>query len=182
MKRNMCIAMMAFGLLVIACSQPNQQNNPKPQPLTPLPPDNLSAVVYPLDSARIDTTCYDSVNRHHWNGVVPIKAYTIRAEDLLGALGIPAKYADSSITQYKHARVYLGFRKGKGFKLFIVPVLGADLSDSIPKGGIDVYLNKQGLPIPPDSLKFYSADDEYVLDLNAPCPNTCAETSGAIKK
>jgi hypothetical protein len=122
--------------------------------------------------------------RHHLDGVVPIKAYTLRAEDLLGALGIPAEYADSSITKYKHARVYLGYKKGKGFKLFILPVYGADLSGkdtSLWKGGYDVYLNKEGLPIPPNSDKSTS-DGEYVLDLNAPCPNTCAETSTSTQK
>ncbi|MES2134267.1 MAG: hypothetical protein V4506_18115 [Bacteroidota bacterium] len=92
---------------------------------------------------------------------VPIKAYTIHADDLLEVLGVPL--SDSSFCSYKHARAYLGMDSLNNFKLYFTPVEGADLGAVPQKSGHDVIL----------------ADElgQYVLDLNAPCPKTCDYTS-----
>lgn len=94
-------------------------------------------------------------------GIVPIKAYTIHAEDLMEVLGIPDT---TKIYKYDHVRAYLGLDTLNQFKLYLTPVEGADLS-AVPKiAGTDVILkNAEGA--------------QYVLDLNAPCPATCDITS-----
>lgn len=93
-------------------------------------------------------------------GIVPIKAYTIHAEDLMEVLGIP----DTASYKYHHVRAYLGMDTLNQFKLYLTPVEGANLG-VVPKiAGTDVILkNAEGA--------------QYVLDLNAPCPATCDITS-----
>ena len=107
----------------------------------------------------------------------PIKAYTLRAEDLLLALGLDPK----KITpQYPYVRVYLGYsRKPKdgrtpGFRLYLNPVIGADLNRKPHLGGKDVFLDSLGHAIVSGNLGKSQSPTPYVLDLNAPCPNTCA--------
>jgi hypothetical protein len=121
------------------------------------------SVITPLDTAINCIHRYDSV----WTalfrtGEPPIKAYTIRAEDLLEAMGMPASYAaDTTICKYNHVRVYIGLDAKYKFKLFFTPVTGADLCQS--NGGTDKILYDSTAAMP----------FQYVLDLNAPCPNTC---------
>jgi hypothetical protein len=139
--------------------------------------DTVNRVLVPLTKALKDIYSYDSLNRLHWKGTTPIESYTIRAVDLLAAMGMPATLADSSICRFKYVRVYMAFRNKVGFKLYIMPVDNACLKGNDPskwKGGNDVLLDKNGNPImiPLDSTAIAS-DDEYLLDLNAPCPNTC---------
>lgn len=95
-------------------------------------------------------------------GMVPIRAYTINAEDLMEVLGIPT--TDPVIYKYNHVRAYMGLDTLNNFKLYLTPVEGANLT-VVPKvAGTDVILkDKDGM--------------SYVLDLNAPCPATCDTSS-----
>jgi hypothetical protein len=136
--------------------------------------DTLSRVLCRVDSAREDIRLFDSLSRVYLQDSIPIRAYTIRAVDLLDALGLPVGLADSSICQYKYIRTYLGYRQGTGFKLYIVPVKDACLKNNI--GGDDVLLNSLGRAVKIDSRGF-PEEQEYVLDLNAPCPKTCPDNS-----
>ncbi len=124
-------------------------------------------------TAHNDIQLFDSLSKAYLGDSIPIRAYTIRAVDLLGAMGMPGELADSSLCKYKYIRVYLGYRRNVGFKLYIVPVQDANLAQL--KGGIDIMLNSEGKGLPFNKPKtgFYN-EEEYVLDLNAPCPNTCA--------
>lgn len=140
--------------------------------------DAVRHVLCRLDSAQKDIKYFDSLCRIHLGDTIPpISAYTIRAIDLLDALGLTAM-KDSS--KYKYIRMYLGFRKENGFKCFIVPVDSADLSGTHPenwRGGYDILLDSTGKRIPRKLNQVHNSKSEFVLDLNAPCPNTCATNS-----
>lgn len=138
--------------------------------------DSVSKVLCPLTTAFRDVQLFDSLSRAYLGDSIPVRAYTIRAVDLLDALGMPDELADSAICKYKYIRAYLGYRKGKGFKLYIVPVVGASLKDNI--GGCDIMLNSIGkAAVRTGGLTGYAEEEEYVLDLNAPCPKTCPDNS-----
>ena len=141
-------------------------------------PDPVRRVLCRLDSAQKDIKYYDSLCRLYLGDTIPpISAYTIRAIDVLDALGLQAM-ADSA--RFKYIRMYLAYRKENGFKCYIVPVDSADLSSIYPenwKGGYDILLDSLGKPIPRKLNQIHYSKSEYVLDLNAPCPNTCATNS-----
>ncbi|MBS1772059.1 MAG: hypothetical protein JST82_04320 [Bacteroidetes bacterium] len=130
----------------------------------------VSAVIAQKDIAFFDTLCmkyitypsgYDSQANN-----IPIKGFTIRAEDILAAIGI----SDSVPHQFDDIRVYLGYNQSQNkFKLYILPVDKANIADSI--SGTDVLLNRNGDPVPGPHDK--PLTDKYVLDLNAPCPSLC---------
>lgn len=115
----------------------------------------------PLDQAKENIQRYND-RCAELLGIVPIKAYTIHAEDLMEVLGIPA--SEPPIYQYSYVRAYLGLDTLNNFKLYLTPVEGANLS-AVPKvAGKDVILTDE-------------SGKQYVLDLNAPCPATCDLTS-----
>lgn len=111
------------------------------------------------DIDRYTTTAYKAFER------VPIRAYTIHAEDLLQVLGM--NISDSVLCQYKYVRAYIGMDSLDQFKLYLTPVTGANLSVTPKIAGTDVILSDEG--------------GQYVLDLNAPCPMTCDYTSPLYK-
>ncbi|TND08345.1 MAG: hypothetical protein FD123_2376 [Bacteroidetes bacterium] len=162
MKKTSIFAAVAASVMILySCS--NQPAAVKPSQSAAAVPvgDHGTTVRVPLDTARKNIYRYDTLSQaifakfpHH----VPIRAYTIHAGDMLEALGMPA--ADSAICQYKHARVYIGLDYNYSFKLYFTPVDSASLGGDNPVAGVDVILQ--------DSL-----GKSYVLDLNAPCPNTC---------
>ncbi|MBC9914311.1 hypothetical protein [Chitinophaga varians] len=180
MKHLFSLALL-LGLAAAGCQdQPSSGNN---TPDTPpkiecsQASDKVGRVLADLVTARRNIYSYDSLCRRHWDGIAPIESYTIRAVDLLAAMGMPPNLADSAMCRFKHVRVYLGFQDKVGFKLYIVPVTGACLQDKNPDkwlAGRDVILNKEANPIiaPIDSAAI-AETDRYVLDLNAPCPKTC---------
>lgn len=120
-----------------------------------------TSVKVPLDSAAPNVRAYDSICRKLFK-TVPVKGFTIRARDLLEALGMPV--SDTLECRYSHARVYLGLDRDSQFKLYFVPVDGANLSMDI--GGTDVPV------IDPKA-----EGQKSVLDLNTPCPKVCAENN-----
>lgn len=177
---------LAAGIITAtACNQPSSEKTEKPpvkdtvltascrQALDKVPQVLCSYTDYLSHRAA-----YEDLNKK--NGMKePVLAYTVRAVDLLAAMGMNPTLADSAECRYKHIRVYLGFDPArKGFKLYITPVDGACLQDKDStrwKAGKDVFLDKNGNIINPVQMKNYTADQAYVLDLNAPCPNTCPE-------
>lgn len=90
-------------------------------------------------------------------GTIPIRAYTVHANDMLLSLGIDPSTVKP---QYNYARVYLGLDANNNFKLYFTPVSGADLKPGVMNPGTDVILKDED-------------GNGYVMDLNAPCPNTC---------
>lgn len=182
MKKTLIYLTLATGLLTAGC----QNSSPVTAGSTAGNyPTNVAKMVYPLKEAKsciqlFNSLCKDTLKLD----TVPISAYTIRAVDLLASMGASDTLIDSLVNTnklpYKFARVYLGYRKSdESFRLFIVPVEGADMQDPDKKnwkGGKDIFLNKNGNPIPPGPGK-KNEGDEYVLDLNAPCPTTCATES-----
>lgn len=174
LKMMIVISLFAF----VACTNNSEKNivsNDDSLLQNYRPLDSVPAVLASLTSAKANIKAYDSICRIQFK-TVPIKSFTVRAVDLFGAMGMPGKYADNSICKYPHIRVYLGYDvKLSTFKLYVVPVEGADLVKNIP--GKDIILDKNGNPITLKGKIGDGDDDEYVLDLNAPCPNTCDPTS-----
>ena len=100
-----------------------------------------------------------------------IKCFTVRAQDLLMAMGID--YSQLNLP-YSHVRAYLGYHLGS-FKLFFVPVQGASLcAKPVAQGGADIMLDTLGNP---DTLQNVANNSLRVLDLNVPCPNVCPNNS-----
>jgi hypothetical protein len=112
---------------------------------------------------------------------VPTKAFTIHADDFLGALGYTPdqiqQLQESCPLPYRHARLYLGLdQEVNSLKLFLVPVADASINpDAGIVAGTDI--------IPDGTYQGYSdsapASGQYVYDLIAPCPGTC-DTSSAL--
>lgn len=75
-----------------------------------------------------------------------IRAYTVSGNDLLSVLGLSA----SQKCTFDSCRVYIGLDYSNKFKLYLTPI----------KNGRDTILKD-------------SDNNEYLLDLNAPCPSTC---------
>ncbi len=154
-----------FLALIIGCSQPKEETD------TEKKAPAVAEYALDLDSAVYYIHRYDSVSKANLQGSIPIKAFTIRAADLLQALGLPEK----TPVNYTHARVYLGMDKNNQFRLFFTPVEGASIKNGI--AGQDVILkgpHKHGLADADNSL---ATDGSYVLDFTAPCPNTCPNGS-----
>ncbi len=156
---------IAFVLFVVACTQ-----QPKEDTITLDQGPVVAEYALDLDSARDYIKRYDSLSKQRLGGV-PVNAYTIRAADLLEALGLPEK----TKVKYTHARVYLGIDKNNNFRLFLTPVDGA----SIHKGeaGKDVILNGPHKPTLADASDVEASTGSYVLDFTAPCPKTCPSGS-----
>jgi len=91
-------------------------------------------------------------------------------------MGLSSNVLDS--VTFKYVRVYLGYDKTdgkhrlKGFRLYINPVQGADLDGNPVSPGTDILLDSLGNPILNPRTPVSATP--YVLDLNAPCPKTCA--------
>lgn len=162
MKKTILKTALFFGLItILSCCESKRPESPVAGKT-----DNngvrCGTIETPLDTAISCINRYDSL----WTalfktGEPPIRAYTIRAQDLLESMGMSPSYAsDSTICKFNHVRVYIGLDANYKFKLYFTPVKNADLCNG--NGGMDVIL--------PDSI---SSTPQYVLDLNAPCPNTC---------
>lgn len=172
MKHNTKIlfALVISGLFAFtACTQQQPAAAEIDQTATDSARLSMSRLLFSLDTAIRDVKTFDMLSREKLHDTIPIKAFSIRSEDLLIAMGMK-KRKDGSYTacEFRDIRVYLGY--DTSFKLFIVPVKDADLDKGI--AGTDVFLDKHCKPIPPH--KDGAATTAYVLDLNAPCPNTCA--------
>lgn len=175
-------------LLLAACSGLNT-NPPVAADAPPVTDtcaiDSIRDVMEPLDSARANVACFDSLytlfikelrsdsgNAGKNNAV--IKAFTVHAIDLFAAMGM--KLDQQNLPKYNYIRVYLGFDlAAKQFKLYIVPVKGACINNQCKLPGNDLMLRPNGEPYPDPRLMPDSP--QYVLDLNAPCPSICDNAS-----
>ena len=106
-----------------------------------------------------------------------ISAYTVNAEDLICALGLPIKELDNCV--YKKIRVYLGYHidtsagHSQGFKLFVVPVCTTCNQDTIhcdSVAGCDLFFDYVNGNL---SINTNPRLGSYVMDLNVPCPSLC---------
>ncbi|WP_300355584.1 hypothetical protein [Fluviicola sp.] len=116
--------------------------------------DSLTTV---LANVKRFVTVFDSTDHDI------LRAFTISGHDMLQVMG-----ADTTVMKqcvYDSCRAYLGYDINHHFKLYLTPV----------KNQRDVFLNfdlrKRVNNVPDKS--------SYVLDLIAPCPNTC-DTASAL--
>ncbi len=138
--------------------------------------ENIAEYALPLDTAIAYTQRYNDLAVRVLNDSAPIRSYTIRAVDLLEAMGLPIAYADSAA--YNHVRVYLGVDSDNKFRLLLTPVDGADITKDIP--GEDKIL--EGLFT--SGLRSATANPlsgQYVMDFTGPCPNSCSASSPLYK-
>lgn len=176
--KNLLIATVLCAITMTACTK--SENNTIKESTVP-----LSDLLTPKDSAIADIDFYDSLCRKKLVDV-SVRAYTIRSQELLVAMGLDS--ALLSKATYKNIRVYLAYqpksqKESKGsFKLYVVPVVGANLNVTPAIGGEDVMLDKNGHGIKPRDLASYPNGDQYMLDLNTPCPNTCATNEDLLTK
>jgi hypothetical protein len=177
-KMKLLYFVAATGILVaIGCNTASSGN---PAAVGDRPKNPVHHVLCRLDSAVTDINYFNSLCQSRLGGSTPpIRAYTIRAIDLIGALGMDTTLEDSA--KYKHIRMYLAYRQNAGFKLYLVPVDSAYIGGTDTanwRGGYDIFLNSEGKCIPHNKQGTRNtASADYVLDLNAPCPATCAENS-----
>lgn len=130
--------------------------------------DEVAEYALPLDTAVSYITRYDSIVKHVLNNDIPVKAYTIRAIDLMESLGIPLE--DTANVKYKHIRVYLGMDAGNNFRLMLTPVKDANIEAGVP--GEDVILDGSYTASTRDAGDPINIG-QYVMDFTGPCPNSC---------
>jgi hypothetical protein len=97
------------------------------------------------------------VNTFDSTGNKIVRSYTIAGTDMLQVLGISPESVKGA--SFDSCRAYLGYDANNHFKLYLTPV----------KNNQDMFLNfssgKSSSRTPNNS--------SYVMDLIAPCPNTC---------
>jgi hypothetical protein len=137
--------------------------------------EHIAEYALPLDSAVSYVTRYDSIVKKVLDNSIPIKAYTIRAVDLMEALGMPLE--DTVKVKYNHIRVYMGMDAKNNFRLMLTPVNNADIVSGIP--GEDVILDGHYSASTKNSGEPINIG-QYVLDFTGPCPNSCPVQSPLI--
>jgi hypothetical protein len=176
MKKKVISIISLFWLVLLACNTETNkvEAEKRDSPINKAP---LTSLLVPDSIAETDILFFDSVNKVLKTPI--IKAYTIRAEELLAAMGIDSNLVKGKVG-YNHIRVYPAFREGVGFKLYIYPVEGADLA--LGKGGYDMVFDKNGkIAGKKKKRTMLGSTDEgdgYGMDLNAPCPHLCREGDG----
>ncbi len=158
MKKS--IYFLSLIVLVTAC-------NPSEKKTADNPTKGPAHFALSLDSAVAYTKRYRKISREIFKDTVPVKAFTVRAEDLIESLGI----AGVDSIKYKHVRVYLGFDSNNKFRLFLTPVKDADIKGHKP--GTDIILNGPFTPGLGDDATSVTTSGQYVLDFSAPCPVVC---------
>ena len=152
---------------------------------------NLPATkhLYTVEQARNDIDTLDSIYQKFIGEIpgmppgsnnLPIHAFTVSDTDLFYALGMQPPFPKN--VRYTNIRVYLGYNRDSNiFKLFIVPVKSVNYNnpnDSL-KAGSDlffgyaeansIYVDTSAVPV-----------QNYVMDLNYPCPSFCDWSSRLI--
>lgn len=87
-----------------------------------------------------------------------IRAYKISALDMMEVMGIDTVAVQP---RYTSCRAYLGLDPEGKFRMYLTPV----------ENNVDMFF------CPTDSVACPAKPTSYVLDLIAPCPNTCDYTS-----
>lgn len=161
MKKNLFLPISIAVLLFSACQNTPTETAAEPEKKAPTAVAATSMDTVPLATAIQNIKHYQDSCLAFFNNNIPIKAYTIHADDMLMALGIDPSTVEC---QYSHARVYIGLNDSSEFKLYFTPVVDANLQPDVMAAGRDTILS--------------DADgNKFVMDLNAPCPNTCDNTS-----
>lgn len=86
-----------------------------------------------------------------------VRAFTISAIDMLEVMGLDS----TTRCKYNQCRAYLGLTAENQFKLYLTPI----------EKGRDVFLNFKSAH--PGATTRDTNENSYVLNLIAPCPNTC---------
>lgn len=145
-------------ILIILLLIKQSWNDPEPAnyPLLNLT-SHQDSLVTAIGNVKNFVNTFDSTN----NDIV--RSYTIAGVDMLQVMGVGPEFIKNA--PYDSCRAYLGYDDNHHFKLYLTPV----------KNNQDVFLNfvtgKGGSGAPNNS--------SYVLDLIAPCPNTC-DTASAL--
>jgi hypothetical protein len=160
MKKNIYGFVTICLVTVLACTtKPTELA--QDQSATENAVEDMTETMYavPLDTAAKNVHHYDSISQKYLKEI-PVKSFTIRSVDLLEAMGMPI-----TDTKFKHVRIYLGLNDGNDFKIYLTPVVGANLSANPPIAGKDHILTGKyhGL----------GGSGPYMLDFAQPCPKTC---------
>ncbi|MBC9812769.1 hypothetical protein H9Y05_09825 [Crocinitomicaceae bacterium CZZ-1] len=102
---------------------------------------------------------YDSIVKQDASQRDFVRAFTISAMDMLEVMGLDS----TTKCTYEQCRAYLGLTADDQFKLYLTPI----------KDNKDVFLNFK----PATGATIDTNEYSYVLDLIAPCPNTCDKKS-----
>lgn len=121
---------------------------------------------------------YKALMAKNFNGT-PVTAFTIRTNDFLEAMGYTEDQISSLIPTppQSHARLYMGHDDTEGYKLYLVPVRGADLTSNPIVPGTDIIPSGEYQKLPTDRV----ANGPHVFDLVAPCPSSCDANSPLAK-
>ncbi len=140
--------------------------------------DSFPRFTIPVKSAQEDIlryaklmNRYDSILGNAKEPVLlnsPLRSFTIRSTDLVEALGMKMRYEDKA--KFKYVRVYIGLDPSDEFKLFLTPVVDADLDSHPPQAGRDHVLQKK-VKDQSDASQLQG----YVMDFAMPCPKTCPQ-------
>ncbi len=149
-----------------ACTQQDTK------PTTLVQEEHMAEYALPLDTAVDYVKRYNTLAMEVLKDSAPIKSYTIRAADLIEAMGMPLSYVDS--VKYDHVRVYIGVDGNNKFRLLLTPVQGANIYKDI--AGNDVIL-EGAFTSGPRSAGANASQGKYVMDFTGPCPNSCSANS-----
>lgn len=137
---------------------------------------SFDCLVAPEDAVSVDTA-YADIARYkaYMNKFVPgdsnyyVRAFTMNAIDFIEALGLPM--GDSSKVQFEFVRLYIALDELEKFKLYVTPVVGANLRKGIVKPGKDHILCQTKT----DEEGNVVSQGGFMLDFAKPCPNTCPD-------
>lgn len=132
-----------------------------------------------LATAEAGIKNYKALMKQNFTGV-PVNAFTIRVEDFLEVIGYTREQIanlPAAATPHSHARMYMGYDSVAGYKLYLVPVDGANLTPPTIVAGTDKIPNGDYQGLPTDRV----ATGNFVYDLVAPCPSSCDTTSPLYK-
>ena len=163
MKKSIYGIVAVCLFTVWACDTKPSETAQKPGP-SKNPGKDTAETLYavPIEIVTKNIKHYDTVARKAL-GTVPIQSFTIRSVDLLEAMGMPV--ADTTEAVFKYVRIYLGMNKKNDFKLYLTPVVGANLNVKPPIAGRDSILHGK--------FKGLGGSGDYMLDFTQSCPNTC---------
>ncbi len=134
-----------------------------------------TSLLHPVNKAIQDinyfyTKCQNTVDSNGNPAFTPVSCFTVRAQDLCIALGLP-----DTVFTFKYVRAYIGYSADSNrFKLYFVPVLGGCLANN--DAGNDILINSNGIPDTTNSLSALT-NNLYVLDLITPCPSVCPKNN-----
>src|SRR5882757_7094524 len=108
MKLTLFTLTLFLGLFAVAGCNSKQPNKTENVPASMQDDcgqalDTVNRVLCPLTTARQHTQAYDSLCHYvHGNDSLTIHAYTIRAVDLLAAMGMPTNLVDATRSRLHH--------------------------------------------------------------------------------